>query len=167
MRAGSIGLCKRCLRSLTPPLVTPLTGDLVRWRADGSLEYLGRIDQQIKIDGVRMEVAEIEAVLAGAPGVVTAAVAVRLGGDGRKQLVGYVTPGSVDLAAAKAHCGAKLTAAMVPRVLVALDALPLLANGKVDRKGLPAPAEADAGGDAAEYVAPADEVRAGLRAGTA
>ncbi|GAB4817358.1 hypothetical protein N2152v2_004404 [Parachlorella kessleri] len=138
------------------------TGDLARWLPDGSIEYLGRLDQQVKIDGVRIEVGEIEAVLASAPGVALAAVSAQvLDGGGRKRLVAYVTPATVDLEAVKAHCRAKLTGAMVPPVIVPLEAMPLLPSGKVNRRALPAPPTLGAQPRKEEpYVAPKDDVEA-------
>jgi acyl-CoA synthetase (AMP-forming)/AMP-acid ligase II len=113
------------------------TGDLVRWLPDGQLEYLGRIDRQVKINGVRIELGEVEAALAAAPGVsqaVAAAVAARgpaAAASSRKRLVGYVVPGNVDVAGVLAHCRASLLPTMVPSAVVALDAFPLLPSGKV------------------------------------
>jgi acyl-coenzyme A synthetase/AMP-(fatty) acid ligase len=111
------------------------TGDLVRWLPDGQLEYLGRIDRQVKINGVRIELGEVEAALAAAPGVsqaVAAAVAAAGGSSNSlKRLVGYVVPGSVDVAGVLAHCRASLLPTMVPSAVVALDVFPLLPSGKV------------------------------------
>jgi hypothetical protein len=112
------------------------TGDLVRWLPDGQLEYLGRIDRQVKINGVRIELGEVEAALAAAPGVsqaVAAAVAAA-GNSSIKRLVGYVVPGDVDVAGVLAHCRASLLPTMVPSAVVALDAFPLLPSGKVSHR---------------------------------
>ncbi|MEJ3750125.1 amino acid adenylation domain-containing protein [Actinomycetes bacterium KLBMP 9797] len=109
------------------------TGDVVRWRPDGQLEFVGRIDDQVKVRGHRVELGEVESALAGCEGVRRAAAAVR---DGR--LVGYVAPADVDTAVVRATLDRRLPAFMVPQV-VALDELPVTASGKVDRRALPAP----------------------------
>ncbi|QKZ05038.1 amino acid adenylation domain-containing protein [Pseudomonas eucalypticola] len=118
------------------------TGDLARWNADGTLEYLGRNDDQVKIRGVRVELGEIESLLGQLPGVETALVIAREDHPGQPRLVGYFSeqPGATlhtgDLRAA---LQARLPAYMVPAALVRLSAWPLTANGKVDRRALPAP----------------------------
>ncbi|MEJ2767903.1 non-ribosomal peptide synthase/polyketide synthase [Mycetohabitans sp. B46] len=118
------------------------TGDLVRWRADGQLEYLGRADHQIKLRGFRIELSEIESVLAKYPGIAQATLSLREDRPGNKQLVAYwvtaaghtITP--VEL---KTYLGQILPSYMMPAAFVQLDALPLTANGKIDRQALPAP----------------------------
>jgi amino acid adenylation domain-containing protein len=116
------------------------TSDLARRLPGGRLEYLGRADSQVKVRGHRIELAEVEAVLAGHAGVAQAAASV-FGGDGERSLAGYVVwHGTGDLEALRAHLRAHLPEYMVPSALVQLDALPLNANGKVDRGALPAPA---------------------------
>ncbi|QCW27251.1 amino acid adenylation domain-containing protein [Lysobacter enzymogenes] len=114
------------------------SGDLARWRADGELEYLGRIDQQVKIRGYRIELGEIEAALAQL-GFAGNAVIVREDQSGQKQLVAYLVAAEIDSAALQQQLGARLPGYMVPAAFVALDALPLTGNGKLDRKALPAP----------------------------
>jgi amino acid adenylation domain-containing protein len=120
------------------------TGDLARYREDGAIEYLGRIDHQVKIRGSRVEPAEIEGVLAAHPGVRQAVVVGRdRPGRGGTELVGYVVatdpaapPRAPDLLALVRQ---QLPEQMVPAAVVALDALPLTANGKLDRRALPDP----------------------------
>ncbi|MGI5192705.1 amino acid adenylation domain-containing protein [Streptomyces sp. CA-288835] len=118
------------------------TGDLVMWRPDGSLAFLGRADDQVKVRGVRVEPGEVEAVLSSHPGVTEAAVAVRdLPGTARA-LVGYVVPAdgdALDPVALRRHAADRLPAAMVPGTVVVVDALPRTPNGKVNRRALPAP----------------------------
>jgi arthrofactin-type cyclic lipopeptide synthetase B len=111
------------------------TGDLARWLADGSIEYLGRNDDQIKLRGVRIELGEIEAALSAHAAVQDCVVLVR---DG--QLLAWFTERlSVDIEDLRSHLQAQLPQALVPAAYVRLQALPLTANGKLDRKALPAP----------------------------
>ncbi len=116
------------------------TGDLVRWRAEGTVEYLGRLDHQIKIRGQRIEPAEIEAALVDHPAVDQALVTTTPDADGTPQLVAYLTekPGAVPLDAGplRGFLAERLPAAMMPASLVRLETFPLLANGKVDLKAL-------------------------------
>ncbi|SDK20969.1 non-ribosomal peptide synthetase, partial [Pseudomonas indica] len=135
------------------------TGDLGRYRADGVIEFLGRRDQQVKIRGHRIELGEIEARLQQHPAVKAAAVVVHRDIRGDAQLVGYWVAreaAASDAAALKLALGGQLPAYMVPQHLIELDALPLNANGKVDRKRL-AQRELDWSVAAGEVVAPASE----------
>ncbi|MGH3490298.1 MAG: thioesterase domain-containing protein, partial [Actinopolymorphaceae bacterium] len=124
------------------------TGDLVRWRPDGNLEFLGRVDDQVKLRGFRIEPAEIEAALQRRTDVARAAVVVHETSRGDdavpdRRLVAYLAPppGGVrpDTAQVRAGLAAELPDYMVPSAYVVLDALPLLPNGKLDRRALPAP----------------------------
>ncbi|WP_243762466.1 non-ribosomal peptide synthetase [Streptomyces sp. Tu 3180] len=118
------------------------TGDRARWRADGTLEYLGRADAQVKIRGYRIEPGEIEAALHAHPGVAEAAVGVFEDASGTRRLAAHVVgSGGAAPAAAelRAHLERLLPAHMVPAAYVPMDALPLTVNGKLDRRALPAP----------------------------
>ncbi|KPI18993.1 amino acid adenylation domain protein [Actinobacteria bacterium OK074] len=116
------------------------TGDLAVRGRDGRLRFLGRADHQVKIRGFRVELGEIEAVLAAHPAVAKAAAAVREDRRGEKQLIAYVVPtGEPAADELRDHLARALPAHMVPSTVVRLDALPLTASGKLDRKALPAP----------------------------
>ncbi|UOZ05563.1 amino acid adenylation domain-containing protein [Amycolatopsis sp. WQ 127309] len=119
------------------------SGDLARWRADGTLEYRGRSDHQVKIRGFRIEPGEIEHVLAQHPAVTGCAVLPRTEPGGPNQyLVAYAAVGGTHTTAAelRAHLVSRLPAHLVPAVITPLDTLPLTANGKVDHAALPAAA---------------------------
>src|SRR6266704_1882789 len=119
------------------------TGDLVKWGREGELEFLGRIDQQVKIRGYQIELGEIEGVLLEQEGVEQAVVVVREeGGGGDKRLVGYVVAkagSKVKVKELREQVRKRLPEYMVPGGWVMLEELPLTANGKVDRKRLPEP----------------------------
>ncbi|HEX6912045.1 MAG TPA: amino acid adenylation domain-containing protein, partial [Longimicrobium sp.] len=140
------------------------TGDSARWRDGGVLEYLGRLDGQVKLRGFRIELGEIESVLRRHPSVRECAVTVREDAPGDRRLVAYVV-GQVDAAALRDHLGRVLPEHMVPSAFVPLDALPLTPSGKLDRKALPTVDPAPAG---APYLAPrtpVEETLAGIFAG--
>ncbi|MEU0678185.1 amino acid adenylation domain-containing protein, partial [Streptomyces sp. NPDC006172] len=131
------------------------TGDVVAWNRSGAVEFLGRVDHQVKIRGQRIELGEIEAVLVDRPEIADAAAIVREDTPGVPLLVAYLVPAEdsdLDVAVLRAALAEELPPAMVPGAYVTLDALPLTPNGKVDRRGLPAP-EADPSADAT-YVEP-------------
>ncbi|MFF8322863.1 amino acid adenylation domain-containing protein [Streptomyces bobili] len=117
------------------------TGDLVRHLPDGRLEYLERIDGQIKLNGYRIELGEVESALRRLPGVTAAVAVVREDRPGERRLTGYLAgrTGPLDTTGLRAALGEHLPAYMVPSALVALPRLPLTPNGKVDRKALPRP----------------------------
>ena len=132
------------------------TGDIARWLPDGNIEFLGRMDHQVKLRGFRLELGEIEAVLGQHPQVQEAIVVPRTSGNRPRRLVAYVVPkgpsgkgteGQGETATLQAvtlrdYLKHKLPDYMIPSAFVALDALPLTPNGKIDRRALPAPREA-------------------------
>ncbi|MBA2923139.1 non-ribosomal peptide synthetase [Pseudomonas sp. P7] len=139
------------------------TGDLVRQRADGLVEYLGRIDHQVKIRGFRIELGEIETRLLEHEAV-REAVVLALDSPSGKQLVAYLVSDAEHgplREALKAHLKAQLPDYMVPAHLIVLDSMPLTANGKLDRRALPQP---DPEANRQQYVAPRNELESTLAA---
>ena len=118
------------------------TGDVVRYLPDGTIEYHGRVDYQVKVRGYRIELGEIEAVLRQHPAVTEAVVVVRADERGDQRLVAYIVPEQAEVSLAhdlQHHLQQHLPGYMVPSALVLLESLPLTANGKLDRQALPSP----------------------------
>jgi amino acid adenylation domain-containing protein len=133
------------------------SGDLVRWNRDLQLEFIGRLDLQVKLRGLRIELGEIESALAAHPSVARAVVLMRPDRQGENRLIGYVTSSgetSPQPSMLREHLAAQLPEYMVPTAWVVLAEFPLSSGWKIDRNRLPDPADDDAG--AADYVAPRD-----------
>ncbi|HEX8273730.1 MAG TPA: amino acid adenylation domain-containing protein, partial [Longimicrobiaceae bacterium] len=141
------------------------TGDRLRWRADGRLEFVGRVDEQVKVRGFRIEPGEIEATLTTCADVREARVIVREDEPGEQRLVAYVV-GEADADAMRAHLRQSLPEYMVPAAFVSLPALPLTPTGKLDVKALPAPEWSSAGERHVAPRTPTEEVLAGIWADT-
>ena len=135
------------------------TGDKARWRADGNVEYLGRLDNQVKIRGHRIELGEIEEVLTQHQAVKQAVVVVHEDQPGNKRLAAYVVgnegSGELDVSRMRSYLRTRLPEFMVPAALIVLERMPVTANGKLDRKALPKP---EWKADAKKYVAPRNAV---------
>jgi amino acid adenylation domain-containing protein len=135
---------ERFVRPADPDLGTRLyrTGDLVRWRSDGTLDFLGRLDQQVKLRGHRIELGDVEAALAADPCVAAVAATLQQGPEGDDRLVAFVVPAEPALPAAmlterlRQRAESSLPGYMRPAAILTLAALPLTPNGKVDRRGL-------------------------------
>ncbi len=144
------------------------TGDLLRWRNDGELAFLARLDQQVKIRGFRVEPGEAEAVLAAHPAVAAAAVVVRAARAGGRELLACVVPRDAAAPASagdlRAHLAARLPDYLVPAAFATLPALPLTASGKVDRRALAAGSAAGTTPEACVRIAPRDACEAALAA---
>jgi enterobactin synthetase component F len=141
------------------------TGDVARWRPDGALEYLGRVDHQVKIRGQRIETDEVAARLLEDPTVARAAVVARADGAADPRLVAYLVaaPGGADPRALRRRLAAILPDAMVPAAFVVLDDLPLTPSGKLDRRALPAPDDGPTADGAARPPAnPTEELVCGV-----
>ncbi|RYZ36054.1 MAG: amino acid adenylation domain-containing protein, partial [Myxococcaceae bacterium] len=137
------------------------TGDKARWREDGTLDFMGRLDFQVKLRGYRIELGEIEATLRSHPGIRDAVAVVREDMPGDARLVAYVVP-EVDTATLRDHLREYLPEYMVPAAVMALPALPLTPNGKVDRKALPVPEASQLG--TRNYAAPETPTEVALAA---
>ncbi|MET9452946.1 amino acid adenylation domain-containing protein [Streptomyces cinerochromogenes] len=141
------------------------TGDLVRWLPDGELDYLDRTDDQVQLRGIRIELGEISTALTAMPGVEQAAVVMREDEAGERRLVAYVVAAGagagVDTTVLRDRLVTELPDYMVPSAVVALDALPLTTNGKLDRAALPDP-ELGAGARGRAPRTPVEEILCGL-----
>jgi amino acid adenylation domain-containing protein len=140
------------------------TGDLVRRGTDGTIEFIGRADTQVKVSGYRVELGEIEAALAAHPAVSQAVVVASGAGAEEKRLIGYVASGSSGAPRPRElreHLRTRLPAHMIPSRFVVLESLPLTSNGKVDRRALPAPERVRPDLETA-WIAPRDSVEADL-----
>ena len=139
------------------------TGDRARYREDGNVEFLGRVDQQVKLRGYRIELGEVEYVLSNAPGVYQAAVLLRQDKPEQQRLVGYVT-GQPELKAMldqiRSYVVARLPQYMVPSVILWVEVMPLTATGKINRSALPVPEEI--AGQTAARIAPRNQVEEAL-----
>lgn len=119
------------------------TGDLARWLPNGEIEYLGRLDNQVKVRGYRIELGEIESVLSACLGVRQGAVVVKLDRNKNKKLIAYIVPeGDFDRSTIKQYLKSKLPNYMLPSLLIEIEKIPLTPNGKLDRRALPNPKEA-------------------------
>ncbi|MCP4558886.1 MAG: AMP-binding protein, partial [Herbaspirillum sp.] len=137
------------------------TGDLARWLPDGTVEFLGRVDQQVKIRGFRIELGEIEARIAEHPAIKETVVIDREGRGGEKFLCAYVVPaGEIAAKELEDYLSRLLPVYMVPSYFVRLESIPLNANGKLDRRALPAP-EA---GETETYTTPSSHMEKALAA---
>jgi amino acid adenylation domain-containing protein len=139
------------------------TGDRARYRKDGNVEFLGRVDQQVKLRGYRIELGEVEYVLSNFPGVYQAAVLLRQDKPEQQRLVGYVTGQPVlkaMLDQVRSHLAARLPQYMLPSVILWVEIMPLTATGKINRLALPVPEEA--AGDTTARIAPRNQVEEGL-----
>ncbi len=132
------------------------TGDLARWQPDGNIEFLGRIDEQVKIRGFRIKLGEVESVLRAVEGIQEAVVLAKERKGAKALAAYYVSDGEIEASDIRERMGRTLPGYMVPTHYIKLEEIPLTANGKVDRKGLPEPDGSLS--TAVAYVAPRNEV---------
>ncbi len=138
------------------------TGDRARLLADGRVEFLGRLDHQVKVRGFRIELAEVESCLEACPGVQRCAVVAAPDRSGTKRLVAYVVGAGLDSGAIRSFVASRLPDYMVPSLFEFLDALPLTDQGKIDRRALPVPQAPSSANQLVAPRSPAEEVMAGL-----
>jgi amino acid adenylation domain-containing protein len=151
--------------SETPGARLYKTGDRARYRADGQIEFLGRVDDQVKIRGFRIELGEIEATLTSHPAVREAAVVTRAAPSGDTRLVAYVVPQqgkTLEITDVRRFLQDRLPRYMIPATLERLPALPRTSSGKVDRQALPTPAPSGRQADHVPPRTPAEEILAGI-----
>ncbi len=137
------------------------SGDLGRYRPDGNIDFLGRIDHQVKVRGYRVELGEIEQILSANEKVVESAVIASKNRTGDMRLIAYVEADGIDVATLKQDIGRILPDYMVPSIIIPLQAFPLMPNGKIDRRALPEPADGLVTDDVA-YVEPGNPVESVL-----
>lgn len=139
------------------------SGDLARWRADGELEFLGRMDTQVKIRGLRIELGEIESAMNAFGGISISAVADKKDDHGRQYLAGYyVSENSIEEKMLRSSLLEKLPQYMVPNYFIRLEQMPMTASGKIDRKNLPDPVFADSVLEYEEPVTDSEKILAGI-----
>ncbi|MFD9069052.1 amino acid adenylation domain-containing protein [Streptomyces lasiicapitis] len=165
---GYLGRAELTAEKFTDDPFTPggklyRTGDLARWLADGSLEYLGRIDAQVKIRGNRVEPGEVAEALAGIDGVGEALVVDHTTAERGTHLIGYYTaPVGIPAATLRQHLARTLPSYMIPAHFLRIDRIPLTPNGKADRRALPAPDAAEAPSSESTGDLPRDATQAAL-----
>ena len=133
------------------------TGDLGMWLSDGMIDFVGRMDDQVKVRGYRIELGEIESVLQGHVGISSSVVLAKELSIGEKELVGYVVGEDLDIGELRSYLSGILPDYMIPGYFVLLDAMPLTANGKIDKRSLPDPDEASIA-TGVDFIAPRNAI---------